>query len=292
MVGAITDERRTGTPVAKLCTLAQVPRTRYYRELKRVQPPPNPQEIRLRDLIQDICLDSSCYGYRRVTAVLHRMGHRINHKRVLALMRKDNLLCLRKKRWIATTDSRHGLHVYPNLASEMTVTDLNQLWVADITYIRLMYEFVYLAAILDACSRKAISWALSRRLDTSLSVAALQMALRGRTIAPGLVHHSDRGVQYASAEYTGLLEQHGIAISMSRKGNPYDNAIAESFMKTLKAEEVYLNEYDNFSNANHNLGRFIEMVYNKKRLHSSLGYRPPEEFESQFQTQKASHLIA
>lgn len=292
MADAITDERRTGTPVAKLCTLAQVPRSRYYRELKRVQSSSDPEDIRLRDLIQNICLDSSCYGYRRVRAVLYRMGHRINHKRVLALMRKDNLLCLRKKHWIATTDSRHGFHVHPNLAAEMTVTGLNQLWVADITYIRLMYEFVYLAAILDACSRKAIGWALSRGLDTSLSVAALQMALRGRIIAPGLVHHSDRGVQYASAEYTDLLRHHGIAISMSRKGNPYDNAIAESFMKTLKAEEVYLNEYDSFSSANHNLGRFIEMVYNKKRLHSSLGYRPPEEFESLFQTQNASHLFA
>jgi len=292
MVGAITDERRTGTPVAKLCMLAQVPRSRYYRELHHTQICPDAEEIRLRDLIQRVCLDCSCYGYRRVTAVLHRMGHRVNHKRVLALMRKDNLLCLRKKRWIATTDSRHGLRVYANLASGMAVADLNQLWVADITYIRLMYEFVYLAAILDACSRKAIGWALSRRLDTSLSLAALQMALRGRNIDTGLVHHSDRGVQYAATEYTGLLKQHGIAISMSRKGNPYDNAIAESFMKTLKTEEVYLNEYDSFPDANQNLGRFIEMVYNKKRLHSSLGYRPPEEFESQFQTQKASHLTS
>jgi putative transposase len=293
MTDAITEERRTGTPVAMLCLLAQIPRSRYYRELKRVQPLPDSEEMRLRDLIQEICVESSCYGYRRVAAELHRKGHRINHKRVLALMRKDNLLCLRKKKhWIATTDSRHGLRVYPNLASEITVTDLNQLWVADITYIRLRYEFVFLAAILDVFSRKAIGWALSWQLDTSLTVAALLMALRGRVIKPGLVHHSDRGVQYASSEYTDILKSHGIAISMSRKGNPYDNAIAESFMKTLKTEEVYLNEYDSFSSANQNLGRFIEMVYNKKRLHSSLRYRPPEEFESLIQTQKASHQFA
>ena len=293
MTDAITEERRTGTPVAILCALAQFPRSRYYRELNRVQPMPDPKEMRLRDLIQDICVDASCYGYRRVRAELRRKGHRINHKRVLALMRKDNLLCLRKKKhWIATTDSRHGLRVYPNLASSMTVTDINQLWVADITYIRLRYEFVFLAAILDVFSRKAIGWALSRQLDASLTVAALLMAIRGREIRSGLVHHSDRGVQYASSEYTDVLKKHGIAISMSRKGNPYDNAIAESFMKTLKTEEVYLNEYDGFSSTLENLGRFIEIVYTTKRLHSSLGYRPPEEFESLIQTQKASHQFA
>lgn len=292
MFEAITKERRTGSTVSKLCLLAQVPRNGYYRQIRRVAPGPDAEEIRLRDLIQHICLDCSRYGYRRVTAVLRRMGHRVNHKRVLALMRKDNLLCLRKKRWIVTTNSRHRLPVYPNLAREMTVTGLNQLWVADITYIRLLYEFVYLAAILDVYSRKAIGWALSRRLDTSLSLAALQMALRGRIIAAGLVHHSDRGVQYAATEYTGLLHHHDIAISMSRKGNPYDNPIAESFMKTLKSEEVYLNEYDSFSSANQNIGQSIELVYNKKRLHSSLGYRPPEEFERQCQTPQASHLMS
>lgn len=290
MSDVVTDERQTGASVVQLCSLAQVPRSGYYRQIRRAQPGPDAEELKLRDLIQRICLDFSCYGYRRVSAVLHRMGHRVNHKRVLALMRKDNLLCLRKKRWIATTDSRHGLRVYPNLTREMTVTDLNQLWVADITYIRLMYEFVYLAAILDAYSRKAIGWALRRHLDTSLTLAALQMALGSRIITGALVHHSDRGVQYAASQYTGLLKGHGIAISMSRKGNPYDNAIAESFIKTLKAEEVYLNEYDSFSGANQNLGHFIETVYNKKRLHSSLGYCPPEEFESQLQPQKASHL--
>jgi transposase InsO family protein len=195
-------------------------------------------------------------------------------------MRKDNLLCLRRRHWTTTTDSRHGYRVYPNLAREIVPTGINQLWVADITYIRLLSEFVFLAAILDAFSRKAIGWALTRRLDTSLTVAALEMALRTRPIAEGLVHHSDRGVQYAAGDYTTRLEQHRIRISMSRCGNPYDNALAESFMKTLKVEEVYLREYDSFFDAQRNLGQFIDRVYNQQRLHSSLGYLSPEEFEA------------
>jgi transposase InsO family protein len=217
-----------------------------------------------------------------VTEALHDLGYKINHKRVLGLMRKDNLLCLRKKKWIHTTDSSHGYRVYPNLASGLIPNRPNQLWVADITYIRLVREFVYLAVILDVFSRRAIGWALSRHIDTNLSLTALRMALATRNVEPGLIHHSDRGVQYAATDYTDLLRKNNIAISMSRRGNPYDNAYAESFMKTLKYEEVLLNEYETFDEAKMNLTRFIEIVYNRKRLHSSLGYRSPERFEADF----------
>ncbi len=194
-------------------------------------------------------------------------------------MRQDNLLCLRRKKFIRTTDSEHGLAVYPNLAGTLEVSGLNQLWVSDITYIRLWREFVYLAVVLDAFSRRVIGWSLGRTLEAELALAALRMALRTREFGPGLVHHSDRGVQYASGDYTGLLQQHGIEISMSRKANPYDNALAESFMKTLKYEEVYLFEYEDFAEAQRRIGQFLERVYNEKRLHSALGYLPPVEYE-------------
>jgi transposase InsO family protein len=198
---------------------------------------------------------------------------------VYRLMREDNLLCLRKREFVVTTDSDHGLPVYPNLARAMTLTGLDQLWVADITYIRLLTEFVYLAVILDAFSRRVIGWALDRTLEDELTLAALRLALKRRGPKPGLVHHSDRGVQYASRDYTDLLRAHGIAISMSRKGNPYDNAVAESFMKTLKYEEVYREDYRDLAEAHASMGRFLEQVYNEKRLHSALGYLPPVEFE-------------
>jgi transposase InsO family protein len=199
--------------------------------------------------------------------------------RVLRLMRADNLLCLRRKAFVATTDSRHHLPVYPNLARELAPDGVNQLWRADITYIRLRTEFVYLAVVLDAYSRRVIGWALGRTLEAGLALSALTMALRQRRPAPGLVHHSDRGVQYASHEYTGLLQQHGVQISMSRKGNPYDNAACESFMKTLKYEEVYRTEYRDLADAYAQIGEFLERVYNRQRLHSALGYVPPAEFE-------------
>jgi transposase InsO family protein len=198
-------------------------------------------------------------------------------------MRKENLHCRLKKRWIHTTDSRHGYRIYPNLARETVAERPNELWVADITYVHLVSEVVYLAVILDAFSRRIIGWSLSRHIDTQLTLAALEMALATRTIEPGLIHHSDRGSQYASAEYVALLESKNIAISMSRKGNPYDNAKAESFIKTLKSEEVRITEYDNFAEANLNIAHFIDVVYNSsKRLHSALGYVPPEEFEAEF----------
>jgi transposase InsO family protein len=235
--------------------------------------------LELRDVLQRIALEFPSYGWPRMTRELGRRGWAVNHKRVYRMMREDNLLCLRRRKFVRTTDSAHPLPVYPNLAREMTVTDLDQLWVADITYIRLHVEFVYLAVILDACSRRVIGWALGRTLDDELTLAALHRALQQRQPAPGLVHHSDRGVQYASCDYTALLQSRGITISMSRKGNPYDNAIAESFMKTLKYEEVYRDDYQDLLQARSSIQRFLEQVYNEKRLHSALGYLPPIEFE-------------
>jgi transposase InsO family protein len=239
----------------------------------------SPVEMEIRDQMQRVALESPAYGYRRITWELQRRGFEVNHKRVLRMMREDNLLCVRRRAFVVTTDSHHNLPVYPNLAHDFQPAAINQLWRADITYIRLRTEFVYLAVVLDAFSRRVIGWALGRTLEAGLAVAALRMALRERQPAPGWVHHSDRGVQYASADYTELLKQHQAAISMSRKGNPYDNAACESFMKTLKYEEVYRNEYRDFSEAHASIGEFLELVYNQKRLHSALGYVPPAEFE-------------
>ena len=233
----------------------------------------------LRSAIQNIALEFPADGYRRVAKELGQRGWRVNHKRVLRLLRADNLLCLRRQAFVHTTDSRHDLPVHPNLARELTVTGIDQLWVSDITYVRLQAEFVYLAVILDAYSRRVVGWALGRTLQAELAIAALQMALDARRPAPGLVHHSDRGVQYASLAYTALLKDQGIRISMSGKGNPYDNAQAESFMKTLKYEEVYRNEYRDFEEAYQLIGYFIGQVYNQRRLHSALNYMPPAKFE-------------
>jgi len=239
-----------------------------------------PAEMEIRDQMQKVALESPAYGYRRITAELQQRGFEVNHKRVLRMMREDNLLCVRRRAFVVTTDSRHGLPIYPNLAGTMTLAAINQLWVADITYIRLRTEFIYLAVVLDAFSRRVIGWALGRTLEAELAVAALRMALTERQPPPGLVHHSDRGVQYASQDYTGMLKQNQAIISMSRKGNPYDNAACESFMKTLKYEEVYRNEYSDFQEARASIGEFLQRVYNQKRLHSALGYLPPAEFEN------------
>jgi transposase InsO family protein len=209
----------------------------------------------------------------------------VNSKRVLRIMREDNLLCHRRKKFVRTTDSDHGLRVYPNLAKDLVLTGVNQLWVADITYIRLLLEFVYLAVILDAFSRRVIGWALGRTLEAGLTVAALKLAIARGRVQPGLVHHSDRGSQYASTEYIDLLTEHDVLISMSRRGNPYDNAKAESFFKTLKYEEVYRTEYRDFEDAHRQIRKFIESVYNQERLHSALGYRPPVEFEQSLRLQ-------
>lgn len=241
---------------------------------------PSSNEVELRGQIQSIALEMRSYGYRPITEELHRRGVIVNHKRVLRLLRADNLLCLRRRAYVTTTDSNHKLTVYPNLARELVLSNINQLWVADITYIRLKREFIYLAVLLDAFSRRCIGWALSRQINTQLALAALRMALQTRTIQPGLVHHSDQGVQYASYEYVAVLHRYDIQISMSRTGNPYDNAQAERFMRTLKEEEVYLNDYETFPEVRTSVRHFIEAVYNRKRLHSAIGYLPPVEFEA------------
>jgi putative transposase len=261
-----------------LCALGHVSRAGFYRWREAV--PATDADLDLRDEIQRIALEFPCYGWPRVTKELHRRGWRVNHKRVYRIMREDNLLCLRKRKFVpVTTQSNHHRPLYPNLANDMPLDGINQLWIADITYIRLQHEFVYLAVILDAFSRRVVGWALEPTLEDELTLAALRMALERRRPAAGLVHHSDRGVQYASLDYTGLLQQHGITISMSRKGNPYDNAFCESFMKTLKYEEVHREEYRNLAEARGSIERFLEQVYNGRRLHSALDYRPPLEFE-------------
>ena len=262
-----------------MCEVAGFSRSGYYRFLDPVKPAG--LDMDLRDEIQKIALEWPCYGSRRITVELKTRKWEVNRKRVQRLMREDNLLCVTKRRFVVpTTDSAHGLKVYPNRAASMILTGIDQLWVADITYIRLEEEFVYLAVILDAYSRRVIGWHLDQGLDDSVTLHALRMALRERSVLPGLVHHSDRGVQYASHQYTQLLKDHGIDISMSRKANPWDNAACESFMKTLKYEEVYRTEYRNLAQARTGIGEFLEKVYNQKRLHSALSYRSPVEFET------------
>jgi transposase InsO family protein len=260
--------------------LARVSRASYYRFDEEAESGAD-SDMDLRDAIQRVALEWPSYGRRRITRELHRRGWAVNWKRVYRLMREDNLLCVRKRKFVVTTDSNHGRKVYPNLARQMVLTDVDQLWRADITYIRLREEFVFLAVVLDAYSRRVIGWALDRTLEDELTLSALRMALSRRIVEPGLVHHSDRGSQYASDDYTGLLKENRVQISMSRKGNPWDNAACESFMKTLKHEEVHRNEYRDLAEARSEIGRFLEKVYNQKRLHSALGYVPPAEFENQ-----------
>jgi putative transposase len=262
--------------VNRLCQITGVSRAGYYRFRRRHES--RPASMTLPNQLQHIALRWPAYGYRRVHAELVRQGWKVNHKRVLRLMRNDNLLCVRRRKFLFTTDSRHGLPIYPNLAEGLVVTSIDQLWVADITYIRLQREFVYLAVLLDAFSRRCLGWALQRSLEAVLALKALRMALQYRRPKPGLVHHSDRGVQYASRDYTAELQQHGIRISMSRTASPYDNAQAESFMKTLKYEEVYRTEYRGLEDARASIGEFLDKIYNRERLHSALGYRPPLEF--------------
>ena len=263
----------------RMCILAEMSRAGYYRHWRASAP--RLEETELRDAIQRLALANRHYGYRRITALLRRAGWCVNHKRVNRLMREDNLLCLRQRAFVpATTDSAHRLRVYPNLARRLETTAVNQLWVADITYVRLLEAFAYLAVVLDAHSRRVVGWAMATHLQASLALQALDRALLEREVVPGgLVHHSDRGVQYACGDYIARLEAHGILPSMSRVACPYDNAMAESFMKTLKTEEVEGRAYRDLEHAKADIGAFIEEVYNCQRLHSALAYRSPVEFE-------------
>ena len=281
---------QTRLSVVRMCEVAGFSRAGYYRFLDPEKPAP--ADMDLRDEIQKIALEWPSYGSRRIKRELKERGWDVNRKRVQRLMREDNLLCVRKRKFVVTTDAAHGLKVYPNLAGSMILTGVDQLWVADITYIRLEEEFVYLAVILDAYSRRVIGWHLSDGLDDSLTQTALRMALGQRVVRPGLVHHSDRGVQYASGDYTDLLKANGIDISMSRKASPWENAACESFMKTLKCEEVYRTEYRNVTDARARIGEFLEKVYNEKRLHSALDYRSPVQFESTLATPPEARMSA
>lgn len=278
MIGQAREEHPE-ISIERLCFLMGVSRSWYYERPCAEQKAR--KDVELRDAIERLVLEFPGYGYRRVTAALRREGRSANHKRVLRIMRQESLLCQIKRRFVPTTDSAHAFGVYPNLIKDMELDGLDRVWISDITYVRLPTTFCYLAAILDAYSRRCVGWHLSRWIGTRLTLSALEMALAARQPAAGLIHHSDQGVQYASSEYVLRLEQAGARISMAAVGNPYENARAESFFRTLKVEEVYLKDYRTFEEAEQNMGHFIEEVYNKKRLHSSLGYLPPVEFEAQ-----------
>jgi transposase InsO family protein len=273
--------------IERMCRVSGVSRAGFYRSFEERMPVE--EEMEARSAIQQIAVEHRRrYGYRRIAAELRRRGMMVNHKRVARIMREDNLLAVQPRAFVVTTNSRHKLEVYLNLAKRMKLTGINQLWVADITYIRLHREFVYLAVILDAWSRKVVGWELGRTLAAALPIAALEKAIAERKPPPGLVHHSDRGTQYASDDYASVLARHRMIPSMSRPANPYDNASCESFMKTLKREEIYANEYQDIDDLRSNIEQFIDRYYNRQRLHSALGYRPPEEFEQMAEPGPAS----
>jgi putative transposase len=261
-----------------MCYVSGVSRAGYYRHLEQSEP--EEADMLVRTAIQQVVIEHRHrYGYRRVAAELRRQGMVVNHKRVLRIMQSDNLLALRTRKFILTTNSSHDYQVYLNLAARMTLTGINQLWVADITYIRLRAEFVFLAVVMDRFSRKVIGWALERTLAARVAVSALQQAIERRQPPEGVVHHSDQGIQYACEEYRTVIEAHQLVPSMSRPANPYDNAFCESFIKTLKQEEIYCNQYRDFDELSTHVEEFIENYYNRQRLHSALGYRTPEEIE-------------
>ena len=263
----------------RICQLSQVSRAGFYRYLKGRAA--IDEEMEVRSAIQEIAVEHRRrYGYRRITAELRERGMLVNHKRVLRIMAEDNLITVGRRALLGTDDS-HDVEVYFNLARRLTLTGTNQLWVADITYVRLQREFVYLAVILDAFSRKVVGWALDRTLASRLPIAALEQAIAQRQPPPDLVHHSDRGLQYTSGDYARILQKNNMIPSISRPGNPYDNALCESFLKTLKREEIHANDYRDLENLLTNLEAFIEQYYNRRRLHSALGYRPPEDFEKE-----------
>jgi transposase InsO family protein len=273
-----------------MCYLAGVSRAGYYRNL--TEKAPDEAELELRAAIQQIALSHrGRYGILRVTETLRLQGRIVNHKRVERIMREDNLLAIRHRKYVLTTESQHDCEVYVNLAARMTLTGVNQLWVADITYIRLRAQFVYLAVVIDRYSRKAVGWALDVTLAARLAITALRQAIERRQPLWGMVHHSDRGVQYACADYVEVLKASGIIPSMSRPGNPYDNAFCESFMKTLKQEEIYCQQYRDFQELSEHLEEFIDTYYNRQRLHSALGYRTPEEFEQAAAATPASGVL-
>ena len=280
LITQVAREAPTGArAIRELSAAVGVSAATYYRQRQPTVPAAAGNGPKVRQAIQQIALEMPSYGHRPMTAELQRRGLSAGRERVLRYMREDNLLCRRRRPFVATTDSKHALKVFRNLAPALVLTGSDQLWVADITYIRLPREFVYLAVVLDAFSRRVIGWAMERHMMTELALSALQMALRNRQPQPGLMHHSDQGKQYAAAAYVSLLVKHQIRISMSRTANPYDNAKAERFMRTVKYEEVYLADYHTLTEARASIRHFIEEVYNRKRLHSALGYRPPVEFE-------------
>jgi transposase InsO family protein len=268
-----------GLTIERMCPLGQVSRAGFYRHWQQQEPGAEEMEVRAR--IHEIVLrHRGHYGYRRVSCELRNQGLAVNHKRVLRLMQQDQLLAVRRRKFILTTEAGHDLPVYVNLAARLQLTGIDQLWVADLTFLRLRGEFLFLAVVLDAFSRRVVGWAVDDSLHAALTIAALRQAIAERRPAPGLVHHSDRGIQYAAQDYVRLLRQHGIVPSMSRTGNPYDNAKCESFIRTLKQEEIYTRQYRDRADLQAHIAEFLEQYYNRQRLHSALGYRSPEQFEN------------
>jgi transposase InsO family protein len=276
--------------IERMCILAAVSRAGYYRFLLP-RTDTDEEDSQLRDAIQREAIESRHYGYRRITHALRAQGWEVNHKRVARLMREDNLLAIRKRRFVPlTTDSGHDFEVALNLARRLIPTAINQLWVADITYVRLALVDVFLAVVMDAYSRKIVGWNLAAKMTTELALTALSNAIESRQPAPGLIHHSDRGVQYASTSYVDMLLLHSMIPSMSRPGNPYDNAKCERFMKTLKQEEIHCREYRDIEDLRTNIDAFIDHYYNTRRLHSALGYLSPDEFEKRAAESTATEI--